>query len=159
MAEIANAKKKPISERLARVITMGRDKGRLTYDELNNLLPEDVASPEEIDELLTLLGKENIEIVDKPSSPSTAASRLEDGDAAALVTELVTLAQSVDARDQAFEESLRRLATRARQRELEELREQLRAAQAAGQESDVHRLLSVIQRRLSTAPVNVTSGG
>ena len=70
-------KRKPISERLAQVITVGRDKGRLTYDELNNLLPEDVASPEEIDELLTLLGKENIEIVDKPSS-TTAGSRLED---------------------------------------------------------------------------------
>jgi RNA polymerase primary sigma factor len=67
-------KRKPISERLAQVITMGRDKGRLTYDELNNLLPEDVASPEEIDELLTLLGKENIEIVDKPAENS----RLED---------------------------------------------------------------------------------
>src|SRR3990167_2203055 len=69
-------KRRPMSERLAQVITMGRDKGRLTYAELNNLLPEDVASPEEIDELLTLLGKENIEIVDKPSPP--AASRLED---------------------------------------------------------------------------------
>ena len=67
------AKRKPISERLAHVITIGRDKGRLTYDELNNLLPDDVASPEEIDELLTLLGKENIEIVDKPGS-----SRLEE---------------------------------------------------------------------------------
>jgi RNA polymerase primary sigma factor len=72
MAELM--KRKPISERLAQVLTVGRDKGRLTYDELNNLLPEDVASPEEIDELLTLLGKENIEIVDKPSS----GSRLED---------------------------------------------------------------------------------
>ena len=69
-------KRRPMSERLAQVITMGRDKGRLTYEELNNLLPEDVASPEEIDELLTLLGKENIEIVDKPRS--AAASRLEE---------------------------------------------------------------------------------
>ncbi|PIQ83776.1 MAG: RNA polymerase sigma factor RpoD [Candidatus Omnitrophica bacterium CG11_big_fil_rev_8_21_14_0_20_63_9] len=77
MAETANAnKRKPISERLAQVIMMGRDKGRLTYDELNNLLPEDVASPEEIDELLTLLGKENIEIVEKPST--AASSRLEE---------------------------------------------------------------------------------
>ena len=73
MTEIA--KRKPISERLAQVITAGRDKGRLTYDELNNLLPEDVASPEEIDELLTLLGKEHIEIVDEPA---TGASRLEE---------------------------------------------------------------------------------
>ncbi|MBI4342158.1 MAG: sigma-70 family RNA polymerase sigma factor, partial [Candidatus Omnitrophica bacterium] len=70
-------KRKPISERLAQVITVGRDKGRLTYDELNNLLPEDVASPEEIDELLTLLGKENIEIVDKPTT-ATPNSRLEE---------------------------------------------------------------------------------
>ena len=69
-------KRKPISERLAHVIMMGRDKGRLTYDELNNLLPEDVASPEEIDELLTLLGKEHIEIVEKPSPSS--GSRLEE---------------------------------------------------------------------------------
>ncbi len=69
-------KSKSFRERLARVITVGRDKGRLTYDELNNLLPEDVASPEEIDELLTLLGKENIEIVDKPSA--APPSRLEE---------------------------------------------------------------------------------
>jgi RNA polymerase primary sigma factor len=68
--------RKSFSERLARVLTVGRDKGRLTYDELNNLLPEDVASPEEIDELLTLLGKENIEIVEKPSA--TPGSRLEE---------------------------------------------------------------------------------
>src|SRR3989338_4279986 len=68
-------RRKAIRERLARVITAGRDKGRLTYDELNNLLPDDVDSPEEIDELLTALGKENIEIVDKPSSQP--ASRLE----------------------------------------------------------------------------------
>ena len=76
---VDSKQKKPISERLAQVITMGRDKGRLTYDELNNLLPEDVASPEEIDELLTLLGKENIEIVDKPSSarPSQLEEREE----------------------------------------------------------------------------------
>ncbi len=67
-------KRKPISERLARVISLGRDKGQLTFDELNDLLPEDVASPEEIDELLTLLGKEHIEIVEKP----TPASRLEE---------------------------------------------------------------------------------
>ena len=71
-------KRKPISERFAQAITLGRDKGHLTYDELNNLLPEDVASPEEIDELLTLLGKEHIEIVDKPSAVPTPPSRLEE---------------------------------------------------------------------------------
>ncbi|MBI3010166.1 MAG: RNA polymerase sigma factor RpoD [Candidatus Omnitrophica bacterium] len=70
--------RKPISERLAQVITAGRDKGRLTYDELNNLLPEDVASPEEIDELLVLLGKEHIEIVEKPVSTEAQLEEKEE---------------------------------------------------------------------------------
>jgi RNA polymerase primary sigma factor len=71
------SKRRPISERIAQVLTTGRDKGRLTYEELNNLLPEDVASPEEIDELLTLLGKENIEIVDRPA-PTTPAQQAQE---------------------------------------------------------------------------------
>ena len=80
------AKREPtLSERLARVISLGRDKGRLTYEELNNLLPEDVASPEEIDELLTLLGKENIEIVDShaktsKTSPAQSAEEREEAE-------------------------------------------------------------------------------
>jgi len=73
-------RKSQLAERLARVITMGRDKGRLTYEELNNLLPEDVASPEEIDELLTLLGKENIEIVDKPSRSTARTEEREEAE-------------------------------------------------------------------------------
>ena len=74
-------KKTSLSERLARVVALGRDKGRLTYEELNHLLPEDVASPEEIDQLLTLLGKEHIEIVDKPASTTVrSANRAEDRD-------------------------------------------------------------------------------
>ena len=77
-ASPASSPRKSLSERLARVLTLGRNKGRLTYEELNNLLPEDVASPEEIDELLTLLGKENIEIVDKPSSSAKADDDRDD---------------------------------------------------------------------------------
>ena len=71
------SKRQAISERLAKVISFGRSKGRLTYEELNNLLPEDVVSPQEIDELLTLLGKENIEIVDRPNAPSRLEQREE----------------------------------------------------------------------------------
>ena len=74
---MAGGRQKPLSERVAKVLTIGREKGRLTYEELNKLLPEDAVSPEELDELLTLLGKENIEIVDKPSS-SAASSKRDD---------------------------------------------------------------------------------
>ena len=89
-------KRRPISERLAHVITVGRDKGRLTYDELNNLLPDDVASPEEIDELLTLLGKEHIEIVDKPRSPSRLEEREEKEQREEEAAELVEVGQLDD---------------------------------------------------------------
>ena len=70
------SKRKAFSERFARVLSIGRDRGSITYEELNNLLPEGVASPEEIDELLILLGKEHIEIVNQPPPASGRASSM-----------------------------------------------------------------------------------
>lgn len=52
------------SKRLEKLISLGRDKGTLTYEEVNEILPEDIVSSDEIDEILTILGNENIEIVD-----------------------------------------------------------------------------------------------
>ncbi|MBN1793842.1 MAG: RNA polymerase sigma factor RpoD [Candidatus Omnitrophica bacterium] len=49
---------------MQKLITLGKDKGFLTYEEVNNVLPEGLFSSEEIDDILTLLGDENIEIVD-----------------------------------------------------------------------------------------------
>ena len=51
-------------EEIKKLIALGKEKGRLTYEEVNNLLPEEVTSSEEIDQILTILGNENIEIVD-----------------------------------------------------------------------------------------------
>ncbi|MCM8812238.1 MAG: RNA polymerase sigma factor RpoD [Candidatus Omnitrophica bacterium] len=52
------------AEELKKLIALGKEKGKLTYEEVNNLLPEDITSSEEIEEVLTMLGNENIEIVD-----------------------------------------------------------------------------------------------
>ncbi len=49
---------------LKKLIVLGKQKGFLTYDELNDLLPEDISSTEEIDEIFDLLGSEDIRIVD-----------------------------------------------------------------------------------------------
>ncbi len=62
---------------LRKLIALGKEKGRLTYEEVNNLLPEDVTSSEEIDEILTILGNENIEIVDSAEEVKLAPSREE----------------------------------------------------------------------------------
>ena len=73
MAE--STRQQAIRARFAKIIAVGKDRGRLTYEELNNLLPDDVASPEQIDELLTLLAKENVQIVNKPSAASRTEAR------------------------------------------------------------------------------------
>jgi len=57
------------SENIRKLLSLGKGKGYLTYDEVNDIIPEDVVSPEEIDEILTVLGHENIEIVDSVKEP------------------------------------------------------------------------------------------
>jgi DNA primase len=76
---------------------------------------------------------------------------VEPTDPAALVAELVALAQQTEAKDAAFDECLARLRAGAQRRELAELRDQLRAAQDAGHETELARLMTVYQERLSTA--------
>jgi len=49
---------------LKELLAIGKKRGRLTYEEVNNILPDDVVSSDEIDEILTILGEEKIKIVD-----------------------------------------------------------------------------------------------
>ncbi|HDL09939.1 MAG TPA: RNA polymerase sigma factor RpoD [Candidatus Omnitrophica bacterium] len=75
--------RKITDKNLAKLISLGRDKGYLTYDDVNDILPEDVISSDEIDDILTVLGEEHIEIVD-------AAKKLEEEEEEALpITEPV----------------------------------------------------------------------
>lgn len=53
---------------IKKLIELGKQKGFLTYEEINDMLPEDLVGSEDIDEVLTALGSENIEIVDSPKS-------------------------------------------------------------------------------------------
>ena len=47
------------------LLSKGKKQGYLTYDEINEVLPEDLLSPEQIDETLMLFDANNIEVVDK----------------------------------------------------------------------------------------------
>ena len=49
---------------LTELIALGKEKGHLTFEEVNNILPVDIVSSEEIDEILGILGDENIKLVD-----------------------------------------------------------------------------------------------
>ncbi len=58
-------KKKELNKKnVEKIIALGKQKGYLTYDEVNNLLPEDVSSSEEIDKIFELLGNEDIQVVE-----------------------------------------------------------------------------------------------
>ncbi|MCM8792054.1 MAG: RNA polymerase sigma factor RpoD [Candidatus Omnitrophica bacterium] len=50
---------------IKRMIALGKQKGFLTYDELNDLLPEDMVSTQQMDEVFELLGNENIQIIEE----------------------------------------------------------------------------------------------
>jgi len=52
------------NKEVEKIIALGRQKGFLTYDEVNDMLPEDLSSSEDIDRLFELLGNEDIQLVE-----------------------------------------------------------------------------------------------
>jgi RNA polymerase primary sigma factor len=52
------------SDEFKKLITLGEEKGFLTYDDVNDLLPSDVISSDQIDDIIMLFGEKNIDIVD-----------------------------------------------------------------------------------------------
>jgi RNA polymerase primary sigma factor len=54
--------------RKQQLISMGKAKGYLTYDDVNDHMPDDVVSSDQIDDWLSSLGDEGIEVVDSANS-------------------------------------------------------------------------------------------
>ena len=54
----------PKLEELDRLISMGKQKGYLTYDEVNDALPSDVVSLDQLDDIMMMFGAMDIEVVD-----------------------------------------------------------------------------------------------
>ena len=46
------------------LIEMGKEKGFLTYEEVNSILPSEIVSPEQIDNLMIMFVEMGIEIID-----------------------------------------------------------------------------------------------
>ena len=58
---------------LKKLTGAGKEKGYLTYNEVNNLIPNDVHSPEDLDDLLTTIGTQGIDMLEgQPKLPSSA---------------------------------------------------------------------------------------
>jgi len=57
---------------IKKLIDTGKEKGYLTYDQVNDLIPHDVHSPEDLDDLLTTIGTQGIDVLEGPKPPSAA---------------------------------------------------------------------------------------
>ena len=61
---------------ITKLIDAGREKGHLTYNEVNDLIPHDVHSPEDLDDLLTTIGTRGIDVLEgQPELPSSALEK------------------------------------------------------------------------------------
>jgi RNA polymerase primary sigma factor len=56
---------KPTPKAIKSLLSKGKKRGYLTYDEINEALPEDMLFPEQIDETLMLFYANNIEVIDE----------------------------------------------------------------------------------------------
>ncbi|HEU5337479.1 MAG TPA: RNA polymerase sigma factor RpoD [Terriglobales bacterium] len=64
---------------IKKLIDVGKEKGYLTYNEVNDLIPHDVHSPEDLDDLLTTIGTQGIDVLEGPAKmPSAGLDKAED---------------------------------------------------------------------------------
>jgi len=62
-------------EDIKKLVDAGKEKGYLTYDQVNELIPHDVHSPEDLDDLLTTIGTQGIDVLEGPKLPSAALDK------------------------------------------------------------------------------------
>jgi RNA polymerase primary sigma factor len=67
-------------DQVNKLISLGKEKGYLLYDEVNDLLPSDVHSAEDLNDLLSMFDNEGIEVVDSPRSKSAEGLALDKTD-------------------------------------------------------------------------------
>ncbi|HHT9125560.1 MAG TPA: RNA polymerase sigma factor RpoD [Candidatus Brocadiia bacterium] len=92
-----------MGQRIKLLIQKGKEKGFLTYEELNDILPDDaVVPPEKIDDILMMLDEEGIELIDEADVESRDITEAEEGEEEALVEgeeeigEEIAVAEKID---------------------------------------------------------------
>jgi len=61
------AEEKEYEDDLDKIIDTGKEKGYLTYGEVNDLLPGDITSPDDLDDLLTTINTQGIDVLNPDS--------------------------------------------------------------------------------------------
>ncbi|EKD22127.1 MAG: hypothetical protein ACD_87C00142G0002 [uncultured bacterium] len=66
------------SDEFKKLLTLGEEKGFLTYDDVNDLLPSDVVSSDQIDDIIMLFGEKNIDIIDSDKGEKLIVKKAPD---------------------------------------------------------------------------------
>ncbi len=69
-------------DQVRQLIAMGKERGYLLYDEVNDILPPEVHSSEEIDDLLSTFERYGIDVYEDLSSAKAALAAADPSDAA-----------------------------------------------------------------------------
>src|SRR3954462_10622024 len=72
----------PIDDKydIKKLIDAGKEKGYLTYNEVNDLIPHELHSPEDLDDLLTTIGTQGIDLLEGSKLPSSALEKRFDAE-------------------------------------------------------------------------------
>jgi len=62
------------------LIDTGKEKGYLTYGDVNDILPEEIGSADDLDDLITTIGTQGIDLLDAPKFGADKDFELEEGE-------------------------------------------------------------------------------
>jgi RNA polymerase primary sigma factor len=62
------------------LIETGKDKGYLTYGDVNDMLPEEMGSADDLDDLITTIGTQGIDLLDAPKFGNEKEFEMEEGE-------------------------------------------------------------------------------
>src|SRR5438045_1336801 len=74
-----------VAAAIKKMVARGKERGYLTYDELNAALPQDQVSSEQIEDTMTMLSELGINVIESEESeePAEARAEAEDGESEA----------------------------------------------------------------------------
>ena len=62
------------------LIETGKEKGYLTYGDVNDMLPDEIGSADDLDDLMTTISGQGIDLLDSPKFPGEKEFELEEGE-------------------------------------------------------------------------------
>jgi RNA polymerase primary sigma factor len=67
-------------DEIQNLIDVGKEKGYLTYGDVNEMLPDEIGTPDDLDDLITTIGTQGIDLLDGPKFPGDKEFELEEGE-------------------------------------------------------------------------------